>query len=98
MILTSSDAASRSFFLFFSCFAFGIECCSYDNLQEKMAFLETEGARNVIEACGRAAYARRCIFTSSLLASIWTDNNLDRVIDEKSWSNEEFCIENKVHS
>ena len=66
------------------------------NLQEQMAFLETEGARNVIEACGRAAYIRRCIFTSSLLASIWTSSNLDRVIDESCWSSEEFCRENKV--
>ncbi|XP_002305963.4 cinnamoyl-CoA reductase-like SNL6 isoform X2 [Populus trichocarpa] len=63
---------------------------------EQMAFLETEGARNVIEACGRAAYRRRCIFTSSLLASTWTSSNLDRVIDESCWSSEEFCRENKL--
>ncbi|KAL3568256.1 hypothetical protein D5086_030907 [Populus alba] len=63
---------------------------------EQMAFLETEGARNVIEACGRAAYIRRCIFTSSLLASIWTSSNLDSVVDESCWSSEEFCRENKL--
>ncbi|XP_011021180.1 PREDICTED: cinnamoyl-CoA reductase 2-like isoform X1 [Populus euphratica] len=63
---------------------------------EQMAFLETEGARNVIEACSRAAYIRRCIFTSSLLASIWTSSNLDRVVDESCWSSEEFCRENKL--
>ena len=61
-----------------------------------MAFLEAEGARNVIEACGRAAYVKRCVFTSSLLASIWKGNNVDRVIDETCWSDEEFCRENKV--
>lgn len=66
--------------------------------QERMAFLETEGARNVIEACGRAAYVKRCIFTSSLLATLWIGNdNLEPVrIDESCWSNEEFCRENKA--
>ncbi|KAJ9147405.1 hypothetical protein P3X46_029570 [Hevea brasiliensis] len=63
---------------------------------EHMAFLETEVARNVIKACSGAAYMRRCIFTSSLLASIWSDDNLDRTIDEGCWSNEEFCRENKL--
>ncbi|KAM4123880.1 hypothetical protein ACB094_01G189900 [Castanea mollissima] len=63
---------------------------------EQMTFLEAEGARNVIEACGRAAYAKRCIFTSSLLASIWKGDNVDRVIDETCWSDEEFCRENKL--
>lgn len=63
---------------------------------EHMAFLETEGARNVIEACSSAAYVKRCIFTSSLLASIWSDGNLDMVLDESSWSNEDFCRENKL--
>ncbi|XP_031279349.1 cinnamoyl-CoA reductase-like SNL6 [Pistacia vera] len=63
---------------------------------EQMAFLETEGARNVIEACGRTAYVKRCIFTSSLLASIWNGNNIDIVVDESCWSNEEFCREKKL--
>ncbi|KAM1358329.1 hypothetical protein ACFX15_044614 [Malus domestica] len=65
---------------------------------EKMAFLETEGARNVIEACGRAAYAKRCIFTSSLLAAIWTGENYEekKIIDEYSWTNVDFCRENKL--
>ncbi|XP_059670545.1 cinnamoyl-CoA reductase-like SNL6 [Cornus florida] len=62
---------------------------------EQMAFLETEGAKNVIEACGIVAYVKRCIFTSSLLASIWKRDNADRVVDEGCWSDEEFCRENK---
>ena len=68
----------------------------FDNFQEQMTFLEAEGARNVIEACGRAAYVKKCIFTSSLLASLWKGDNVDRVIDETCWSDEEFCLENKV--
>ncbi|XAR71342.1 Cinnamoyl-CoA reductase [Bertholletia excelsa] len=63
---------------------------------EKMAFLETEGAKNVVEACARAAYVKRCIFTSSLLASIWINNDVDRILDEGCWSDEEFCRENKL--
>ncbi|KAJ8751847.1 hypothetical protein K2173_026045 [Erythroxylum novogranatense] len=63
---------------------------------EQMAFLEAEAARNVIEACGRAAYVRRCIFTSSLLASIWTRETPDRIINEKCWSDEEFCREERL--
>ncbi|XP_043700766.1 cinnamoyl-CoA reductase-like SNL6 [Telopea speciosissima] len=64
---------------------------------ETMVFLETEGASNVIEACGRAACVKRCIFTSSLLASIWQGNGVDeRVINESCWSNEEFCRDNKL--
>lgn len=63
-----------------------------------MAFLETEGAKNVIEACGRSAYIKRCIFTSSLLASIWKGENVEEVMmDETSWSDEEFCRQNKVN-
>ncbi|XVE77439.1 hypothetical protein DITRI_Ditri13aG0062700 [Diplodiscus trichospermus] len=62
---------------------------------EQMAFLETEAARNVIKACAKAAYIKRCIFTSSLLASIWGNNSIDKIIDETCWSSEEFCRENK---
>ena len=62
-----------------------------------MAFLETEAARKVIEACSRAAYVKRCVFTSSLLASVWTDDD-DRtgIINESCWSDEEFCRDRKV--
>ncbi|XP_019185655.1 PREDICTED: cinnamoyl-CoA reductase-like SNL6 [Ipomoea nil] len=64
---------------------------------ERMAFLETEAAGNVIEACSKTAYARRCIFTSSLLASIWKGNNHEHDdLDESSWTDEDFCRENKL--
>lgn len=62
-----------------------------------MAFLEAEAAKNVIEACGRAAFVKRCLFTSSLLACIWKGNDLPNLIDETSWSDEAFCRENKVY-
>lgn len=64
--------------------------------KEGMAFVETEGAKNVIEACAKSARVKRCVFTSSLLACIWNDHNLDRVIDESCWSDEDFCKEKKL--
>ncbi|KAK6927988.1 3-beta hydroxysteroid dehydrogenase/isomerase [Dillenia turbinata] len=65
---------------------------------ETMAFLESEGAKNVIEACGSSAYVKRCIFTSSLLAAIWRREETDNqsIVDESFWSDEEFCRENKL--
>uniref|UniRef100_A0A7N0TN88 3-beta hydroxysteroid dehydrogenase/isomerase domain-containing protein n=1 Tax=Kalanchoe fedtschenkoi TaxID=63787 RepID=A0A7N0TN88_KALFE len=65
---------------------------------ERMAFLETEAARNVVEACGRTAYVKRCIFTSSLLASVWqgADSTTPGIVDETCWSDEDFCRENKI--
>lgn len=62
---------------------------------ERMALLEAKGAENVVEACGRAACVRRCIFTSSLLACIWQRNGVSRVLDESCWTDEDFCRENK---
>ncbi|KAL8137510.1 hypothetical protein V2J09_003511, partial [Rumex salicifolius] len=67
---------------------------------ERTAFLEAEGARNVIEACGRTAYVKRCIFTSSLLASIWkphtSSSSHTQLVDESCWSDEDFCRDNKL--
>lgn len=67
--------------------------------KEGMTFIETEGAKNVIEACARSARVKRCVFTSSMLACIWNRNNFDKMIDESSWSDEDFCREKKfIHS
>ncbi|XP_073525589.1 uncharacterized protein [Phyllobates terribilis] len=64
---------------------------------ERTAFLEAEGARNVIEACGRTSYVKRCIFTSSLLASIWsTSSSHTQLVDESFWSDEDYCRDNKL--
>ncbi|XP_077244050.1 cinnamoyl-CoA reductase-like SNL6 [Tasmannia lanceolata] len=64
---------------------------------ERMALMEAEGAENVIEACGQAACVKRCILTSSLLASIWQNNGVvARVVDENCWSDEQFCRDNKL--
>lgn len=63
---------------------------------EPMAFLEREWARNVVEACGKAAYVKRCIFTSSLLASIWRGDDVNGIVDDSSWSSEDYCRENKL--
>lgn len=61
-----------------------------------MALLEAKGAENVIEACGRVRSVKRCILSSSLLASVWQRNVVSGVLDESCWTDEEFCRENKV--
>uniref|UniRef100_A0A2P2K6D0 Cinnamoyl-CoA reductase 2 n=1 Tax=Rhizophora mucronata TaxID=61149 RepID=A0A2P2K6D0_RHIMU len=63
---------------------------------QQTAILEADAAQNVMEACGSAENVKRCIFTSSLLASIWIAQNPNRVIDEGCWSNEEFCRDRKL--
>lgn len=62
-----------------------------------MAALEAEGAQNVVEACSQAAGGRRCVLTSSMLASIWQRDPVQGMLDEQHWSDEQFCRENKVH-
>ncbi|XP_043717754.1 cinnamoyl-CoA reductase-like SNL6 [Telopea speciosissima] len=86
---------------FTGCYAVFHTSSSFDprgvsGYSETMAFLETEAAKNVIEACGRAACVKRCIFTSSLLASIWQGNVAGEIINESCWSDEEFCRDNKL--
>ncbi|KAM7279642.1 hypothetical protein ACFE04_006776 [Oxalis oulophora] len=66
---------------------------------EQMAFIEAEAASNVIKACASVAYVKRCIFTSSLLASIWghdSHTTQPKLINDTCWSDEEFCRENKL--
>ncbi|GMI63426.1 hypothetical protein like AT5G14700 [Hibiscus trionum] len=63
---------------------------------EQMVFVETQVAKTVVEACAKAGYVKRCIFTSSLIASIWRNQNTDGIIDESCWSSEEFCTQNKL--
>lgn len=70
-------------------------------LQKSMAELEAKVSENVIEACTRTGSVRKCVFTSSLLACALQENfynDLDHsVINEESWSDEQFCINNKVN-
>jgi len=67
-----------------------------------MIELEVRGALNVVEACSNAA-VKRLVLTSSLSAMVWdrqrnagTEGAYNSCIDEKCWSNLDFCRAKKV--
>ena len=58
---------------------------------------EVRGAINVVEACAQTESIGKIVFTSSLTAAIWRENiSSEKDIDERSWSNQEFCRKLKV--
>ncbi|XP_021818849.1 cinnamoyl-CoA reductase-like SNL6 isoform X2 [Prunus avium] len=74
-------------------------CCldSSDGYDEKMVDLEVRGAINVVEACAQTETVEKIVFTSSLTAAIWRENiSSEKDVDEKSWSDQEFCRKLKL--
>ncbi|BFG14728.1 hypothetical protein CerSpe_010020 [Prunus speciosa] len=74
-------------------------CCldSSDGYDEKMVDLEVRGAINVVEACAQTETVEKIVFTSSLTAAIWRENICSQKdVDEKSWSDQEFCRKLKL--
>lgn len=75
-------------------------CCldssdGYDD--EKNADLEVRGAINVVEACAQTDSIDKVVFSSSLTAAIWKDNISSQVdVDERSWSDPDFCRKLKL--
>ncbi|XP_026387196.1 cinnamoyl-CoA reductase-like SNL6 [Papaver somniferum] len=66
---------------------------------KSMADLEVKASQNVMEACSKTASVRKCVFTSSLLACVWRDNNLNdlpQLLDHSCWSDESVCREKKL--
>ncbi|CAM6006763.1 unnamed protein product, partial [Sphagnum balticum] len=68
----------------------------------EMIELEVRGALNVVEACSNAA-VKRLVLTSSLSAMVWdrqrnadTEGAYNSCIDEKCWSNLDFCCAKKT--
>ena len=60
---------------------------------------EVRGAINVVEACGQTENVEKIVFTSSLTAAVWRENiSSENDIDERSWSNQEFCRKLKVRN
>ena len=58
---------------------------------------EIRGAINVVEACAQTDTIEKIIFSSSLTAAIWRENICsDKDVDERSWSDQEFCRKLKV--
>jgi nucleoside-diphosphate-sugar epimerase len=61
--------------------------------------LEVRGAINVVEACAQTENVEKIVFTSSLTAAIWRENiSTETDIDERSWSDQDFCRKMKVSS
>ena len=58
---------------------------------------EVRGAINVIEACAQTDSIEKVVFSSSLTSAIWRENiNSEKDVDERSWSNPDFCRRMKV--
>jgi cinnamoyl-CoA reductase len=91
----------RNCFVIVGVYIFKFFFCSRQ-LQPEMIDLEVRGTLNVVEACSNAA-VNRLVLTSSLSAMVWDQHrNSETVpaagacIDEKCWSNLDFCRSKKV--
>ncbi|KAH7687434.1 Flavonol reductase/cinnamoyl-CoA reductase protein [Dioscorea alata] len=79
--------------LFYS-FEPNLEECSYDEL---MAEVEVRAAHNVLEACAQTETVERVVFTSSVTAVVWKeDHKSEAQVDERSWSEPNFCRKFKL--
>ncbi|KAE9462509.1 hypothetical protein C3L33_05580, partial [Rhododendron williamsianum] len=64
-----------------------------------MVDLEVRGAINVVEACAQTDSIQKIVYNSSLTAAIWRENICsEKDVDEKSWSNQDFCRKKKTFS
>lgn len=62
-----------------------------------MVDLEVRGTINVVEACAQTNTVDKIVFTSSLTAAVWRENILsEKDVDERCWSDKEFCRKMKV--
>ena len=62
-----------------------------------MVDLEVRGAIYVVEACAQTETIEKIVFNSSLTAAIWRENICsEKDVDERSWSDKEFCRKKKV--
>ncbi|XP_012071595.1 cinnamoyl-CoA reductase-like SNL6 [Jatropha curcas] len=74
-------------------------CCldSPDGYDDEMVDLEVRGAINVVEACAQSYSIDKIVFSSSLNAAIWKENiDSQKDVDERSWSDQEFCKKLKL--
>ncbi|XP_059637587.1 cinnamoyl-CoA reductase-like SNL6 [Cornus florida] len=77
----------------------GLFCCldTSDKYDDEVVDFETRGAINVVEACAQTESIKKIVFSSSLTTAIWKDNiSSEKDVDERSWSNREFCKKLKL--
>ncbi|KAH7659123.1 Cinnamoyl-CoA reductase protein [Dioscorea alata] len=64
---------------------------------EFTAEIEVRAALNVLEACAQTETMERVVFTSSVTAVVWKEKrDLDTDVDERNWSDPEFCRKFKL--
>lgn len=62
-----------------------------------MVEVEVRAAHNVLEACAQTDTIEKVVFTSSITAVIWRENrNWMPDLDERNWSEPNFCKKFKV--
>ncbi|GKV18146.1 hypothetical protein SLEP1_g28568 [Rubroshorea leprosula] len=74
-------------------------CCldSSDGYDDETVDLEVRGAINVVEACAQTYSMHKIVFSSSLTAAIWKENiGSTKDVDERCWSDQEFCRKKKL--
>ncbi|KAL3532975.1 hypothetical protein ACH5RR_006496 [Cinchona calisaya] len=74
-------------------------CCldKSDGYDDKNVDYEVRGAINVVEACAQTETIEKIVFSSSLTAAIWRENICSQKdVDERSWSDQEFCTKKKL--
>ncbi|XVF06852.1 hypothetical protein REPUB_Repub06bG0086900 [Reevesia pubescens] len=79
----------------FYCFQPPSDHSTYD---EYMAEVEVRAAHNVLEACAQTDTMEKVVFTSSITAVIWNEgrNTASSHLDEKTWSDINFCKKFKL--
>lgn len=66
------------------------------NYPPEMTDFEVRGTLNIVEACANSS-VKRLVLTSSLSAMVWDQQrHAEKVIDEKCWSNLDFCRSKKL--
>ncbi|KAL0428184.1 UNVERIFIED_CONTAM: putative anthocyanidin reductase [Sesamum latifolium] len=78
----------------------GLFCCldsPADKYDGKMVDSEVRGTINVLEGCAQTQSIHKIVFTSSLTAAVWTQNICSQEdVDERSWSDPDFCTKFKT--
>ncbi|KAG0605479.1 hypothetical protein M758_9G062700 [Ceratodon purpureus] len=66
------------------------------NYPPEMTDFEVRGTLNIVEACANSS-VKRLVLTSSLSTMVWDQQrHPEKVIDEKCWSNLDFCRSKKL--
>ncbi|KAB2037192.1 hypothetical protein ERO13_D03G053400v2 [Gossypium hirsutum] len=77
----------------FYCFQPPSDHSTYD---EFMAEIEARAAHNVLEACAQTDTIEKVVFTSSVTAVIWNESRTGSDLDEKNWTDINFCKKFKL--